>query len=231
MRHRGVFITGTDTGCGKTEISLGLMAALQARGLRVAGMKPVASGSERTALGRRNEDASRLQVQAGLDLPYDWVNPYSFEPPIAPHLAAEEAGISIDLARIEQAFGELSATSDVVVVEGVGGWLVPLGPTISVADLPRRLGLPAVLVVGLRLGCLNHALLSAQSILASGVELRGWIANQVDPEMDRVEENVRTLRQRLPAPLLGRLGYCWPRPSLEALAGCWRGSIGEGLLG
>lgn len=231
MKYRGIFVTGTDTGCGKTEISLGLMAALQAQGQRVAGMKPVASGSDWTSAGLRNEDALRLQAQTGFETPYDLVNPYAFAPPIAPHLAAEEAGVSIDLDRITQAFQGLAAAADRVVVEGVGGWRVPLGPGISVADLPLRLDLPVVLVVGLRLGCLNHALLTAESILASGARLLGWVANQVDPEMERVEANVQSLVHRLPSPLLAQFGYCPPRPTLAALQGGFGGLDLAGMLG
>ena len=230
MKYRGIFVTGTDTGCGKTEISLGLMAALQAQGYRVAGMKPVASGSDWTSAGLRNEDALRLQAQAGFETPYDRVNPYAFAPPIAPHLAAEEAGVAIDLDRIALAFQVLAAAADRVVVEGVGGWRVPLGPGTSVADLPLRLNLPVVLVVGLRLGCLNHALLTAEGILASGARLLGWVANQVDPEMERVEANVKSLVDRLPAPLLAQIGYCRPRPTLAALNGGFGGLDLAGIL-
>ncbi len=218
MSARGLFVTGTDTGCGKTEISLGLMAALQGRGLRVLGMKPVASGSEPTPDGLRNEDALRLRAQGSVEVPYHWVNPYAFAPPIAPHLAAEETGITIEPDPVRQAYHRLAAAADWVVVEGVGGWLVPLGREGSVADLPRWLGLPVLLVVGLRLGCLNHALLSAESILASGAPLIGWVANQVDPEMAQVEANVRSLVERIPAPLLGQLGYCPLRSRSEIVA-------------
>lgn len=215
---RGLFVTGTDTGCGKTEISLGLMAALQARGRRVLGMKPVASGSEPTPEGLRNEDALRLLAQGSQPVPYPWVNPYAFAPPIAPHLAAAEAGVSIEPDSIRRAYQRLAGAADWVVVEGVGGWRVPLGPRDSVADLPRWLGLPVVLVVGLRLGCLNHALLSAESILASGAGFIGWVANLVDPEMARVETNVRSLVERLPAPLLGRVDFSAPRPDPAEVA-------------
>lgn len=218
-RHgRGLFVTGTDTGCGKTELSLGLMAALQAQGHRVLGMKPVASGSEPTPEGLRNEDALRLQAQGSISVPYDWVNPYAFAPPIAPHLAAEAVGVAIEQAPIRLAYEQLTAAADWVVVEGVGGWRVPLGPSSSVADLPRWLGLPVVLVVGLRLGCLNHALLSVDAILASGVPLLGWVANQVDPEMARVAANVQSLAERIPAPLVGQVAHTSPRPQTTAVA-------------
>lgn len=224
MRTKGLFVTGTDTGCGKTEIALGLMGALQAQGLRVAGMKPVASGSELTDSGWRNEDAVRLRARTSFDVPYDWVNPYAFEPPIAPHLAAEEAGVAIDLERIAALFGALADRADLVVVEGVGGWLVPLGPGSTVADLPLRLGVPVLLVVGLRLGCINHTLLTAEGIRASGARLLGWVANQVDPGMARVEANVRSLEDRLGVPLLGRLGHCHPSPTSAEGVQCFLGT-------
>lgn len=203
----GWFITGTDTGVGKTEIALALMAALQARGLRVAAMKPVASGCIATVQGLCNEDALRLQVQASIRLPYERVNPYAFAPPIAPHLAAAAAGISIDCAQIAGSYGVLSADADAVIVEGAGGWLAPLDDQITMADLAARLQLPVILVVGMRLGCLNHALLSAAAIAQSGQALAGWVANEMSPGMDSLADNVASLRQRLPAPLLGQIPY------------------------
>ena len=177
------FVTGTDTACGKTAVSLGLMWALQQRGLRALGMKPVASGSRVTAEGLRNDDALRLQAQGSWPLPYAAVNPYPFEPPIAPHIAAQQAGLEIELARLRRAYRELAAAADAVIVEGVGGWHVPLGPATAIADLVRELDLPVLLVVGLRLGCLNHALLSVESILGSAVPLAGWVATQVERDM------------------------------------------------
>lgn len=205
--NTGFFVTGTDTGCGKTEISLGLMAVLQARGLRVLGMKPVASGCTRGPDGLRNEDALRLLAQGSAPMPYPLVNPFAFEPPIAPHLAAAAAGIEIDLARIEHAYRALADACDRVIVEGVGGWRVPLGPAHSVADLPPLLGLPVILVVGLRLGCLSHALLTVESIRAAGVELAGWVANRIDPEMLMPDENLATLRDLIEAPYLGSVPW------------------------
>ena len=216
-RAPGLFVTGTDTGCGKTEVSLGLMQYLQDQGLRVLGMKPVASGSEASVNGLRNQDALRLQAQGSLDQPYERINPYAFEPPIAPHLAATRAGRPIELARIQAGYRGLAAAAERVIVEGVGGWRVPLGPGLDVAGLARALELPVVLVVGLRLGSLNHALLSAEAILAAHCTLAGWVANRVDPEMLLPEENLATLVARLPAPCLGQIP--WMRqPHPEAVA-------------
>jgi dethiobiotin synthetase len=201
--ERGFFITGTDTGCGKTEITLGLMHELQQQGESVLGMKPVASGAHPTAEGLRNEDALRIQNQCSRQIPYEWVNPFVYEPPIAPHLAAEKSRHPIDLLTVIEGFTHLRGMADRVLVEGVGGWSVPLDHESTVGDLARRLKLPVILVVGLRLGCINHALLSEACIRQSGARLLGWIANQVEPGMDAREGNLSTLRQRLSAPCLG----------------------------
>ena len=201
--HNGLFITGTDTGCGKTEITLGLMHALQQRGETVVGMKPVASGAQPTAEGLRNEDALRIQRQGSREIPYAQINPFVYEPPVAPHLAAEASGLPIDPQVVREGFEVLSGQADRVVVEGVGGWLVPLGSTLTLADLAVRLQLPVILVVGLRLGCINHALLSAAGIRQSGARLLGWIGNQVEPAMAAREGNLRTLREMIAAPCLG----------------------------
>ncbi|MCU0836727.1 MAG: dethiobiotin synthase [Chromatiaceae bacterium] len=199
----GIFVTGTDTNCGKTEVSLGLMLALQRRGLQVLGMKPVASGCELSPSGLRNEDARRLLAQGSTRAAYELVNPYALAPPIAPHIAAGQAGVTIGLERIRAAYQQLAVQADWVVVEGVGGWRVPLGPSLSVSDLPPALGLPVVLVVGLKLGCLNHALLTAESIRARGCPFAGWVANQIDPQMLVRQENLATLAALIDAPCLG----------------------------
>lgn len=204
---KSFFITGTDTGVGKTEIALVLMAALQARGLRVAGMKPVAAGCIETDEGLRNDDAVRLQQQSSLPPTYEMVNPYAFAPAIAPHLAAVEAGVAIDLKHIKYCYAALSAQADAVIVEGAGGLLVPLSEHITLADLVKALDLPVVLVVGMRLGCLNHALLTAEAIMHRGLRFAGWVANESEPEMTCLAENVLTLTHQLPAPFLGRLPY------------------------
>jgi dethiobiotin synthetase len=215
--HSGVFVTGTDTGVGKTEISLGLMAALQQRGLSVLGMKPVASDGRVGEHGLRCEDAVRLRDQGSVTAPYESVNPYAFEPPIAPHIAAGEAGVEVELSRIREAYRELSEQADWVVVEGVGGWLVPLGPSLAVCDLPRALDIPVVLVIGLRLGCLNHSLLTVEAIRSHGLRLAGWVANLMDPEMLARDRNIATLAALIDAPCLGVVAWLQqPRPELVA---------------
>jgi dethiobiotin synthetase len=204
---KGYFVTGTDTEVGKTWCTAGLMAKLQQQGHSVVGMKPVASGCRETAEGLRNEDALLLQQQASSQLDYALINPYSFSPAIAPHVAAEQAGQKIKLGKILEHYLLLKEQADYVVVEGVGGWLVPLNDEESVADLAVALKLPVILVVGLRLGCINHALLTAESIRASGCVLAGWIANTIDPKMDEVQRSIDTIAQRIDAPLIGTVPY------------------------
>ncbi len=201
------FVTGTDTGVGKTLASCALLRAFAARGLRAVGMKPVAAGCEALAGDMLCDDVERLRAAGNVEAPGELVNPYAFLPPVAPHLAAAQSGVEISLGVIAAACGRLGALAEVVIVEGAGGWRVPLNPREDTADLAQRLGLPVILVVGMRLGCLNHALLSAQSIAASGLPLAGWIANRIDPAMPLFDENVQALRERLPAPLLGVLPY------------------------
>lgn len=204
---RGFFITGTDTEIGKTWTTLALMAALQARGARVIGMKPVACGCKVTAEGLRNDDALKLQAQSSRQPGYALINPYSFEPPIAPHIAAENIGVQIDLDRIAGVYKILEQQADYVMVEGIGGWRVPISRTSSLVDIVRRLQLSVILVIGLRLGCINHALLSTEMIIADGVRLAGWIANKVDPDYAGVDKTVETLASRISAPLLATLPY------------------------
>jgi dethiobiotin synthetase len=214
---RGYFVTGTDTGIGKTRVSAGLLKAMSKAGMKCAGMKPVASGAVMTAEGLRNEDALALLAAASVKKPYAVVNPYCFAPPVAPHLAAREAQVEIGLEPIRAAYSELCLGADAVVVEGVGGWQVPLSETLELPDLVRELELPVLLVVGMRLGCLNHALLTARAIRADGLELAGWIANAVDPDLLRPEANLAALSSALDAPLLGQLPHA-PKPSPEDTA-------------
>jgi dethiobiotin synthetase len=197
MSARGFFVTGTDTGVGKTLIACALVRALAASGARVAVMKPVASGAERTGSGLRNADAVALLACASVDLTYEEVNPFCYEPAVSPHIAAEAAGKLVDFGRIAEVHASLAARSDWVVVEGAGGWLAPLGAGISMADLARVLDLPALLVVGVRLGCLNHAQLTRRAIRADGAVFAGWVASVLDPHMERLEENLATLGERL----------------------------------
>nr|VFK19047.1 MAG: dethiobiotin synthetase [Candidatus Kentron sp. LPFa]VFK34074.1 MAG: dethiobiotin synthetase [Candidatus Kentron sp. LPFa] len=207
MPSRNLFIIGTDTAIGKTRISLGIMAAFQAAGLSTVGMKPVASGCRATDAGLRNEDAEQLLRQSSVPVPYDLVNPFAFAPAIAPHIAAIEAGRAISLARIASCYHALTGLAECCVVEGVGGWLVPLTPTEGVPDLVKLLGLPVVLVVGIRLGCINHALLSVESIRRGGHRLLGWVANHSEPEMERSDENILTLKERIDAPLIAEIPW------------------------
>lgn len=199
MRARAFFVTGTDTGVGKTLIAAALTRALVARGLRVAVMKPIASGSDPTPQGPRNADALTLLAAANVPVPYEVVNPYCFLPPISPHIAAREAGVAIDLGLLRSRFDTLAATADWVVVEGAGGWLAPVSETATMADVAATLALPVLLVVGLRLGCLNHALLTRESLAARGGTFAGWVANAIDPQFERAAENLAMLTARLGA--------------------------------
>ena len=199
---RGVFVTGTDTGVGKTLVACALIHALAARGARVVPMKPIAAG----ASGEMNEDTAALIRAAGRGDPRD-VTPLLLREPMAPHIAAAREGKSLSLAPVMAAFRRLETQGDFVVVEGVGGFKVPLAEGLDTVDLAGALALPVVLVVGLRLGCLNHALLTADAIAAAGLGLAGWIANAIDPHMPVADENVAALRARLQAPLVGRLPF------------------------
>jgi dethiobiotin synthetase len=213
----GVFVTGTDTGVGKTLISCALLHAYASAGYSAIGMKPVAAGARVEHGVLVNEDVTALVAASNVSAPAELVNPYCFEPPIAPHIAAMQAGVAIDIERIVSAYANLAARADRVVVEGAGGFRVPLGPACDTADLAGRLGLPVVLVVGMRLGCLNHALLTADAVRAAGVPLAGWVANHIDPDMTHAAENVESLLERLDAPLVARIPYT-PRPVVTDVA-------------
>lgn len=210
MHAQGFYVTGTDTGIGKTVASTALLHALRARVLRAVGMKPLASGCERTPQGWRNDDALALQAASDPQPAYADLNPYALPLPLAPELAAREAGVTVELAPILEAYARLQAQADVVVVEGVGGWAAPLSDMLDQADLVRMLDLPVVLVVGLRLGCLNHACLTARAIAADGCRLAGWIGNAVDPGMDRRDDHLALLQARIPAPRWGWLPHLEP---------------------
>ena len=202
-----LFVTGTDTGVGKTRMAAALCLAFVAAGRRVAGMKPVASGCVATPEGLRNDDALALRAAMNVRASYADVNPFAYEPAIAPHIAAAEAGQPVDVDVLDRSYERLALQSDVTVVEGAGGWLAPLDDTHTFADLAVRWQLDVVLVVGLRLGCLNHALLSVESIQRHGLKLAGWIGNSVDAEFPRRDANVETLRARIAAPCLGVFPY------------------------
>jgi len=219
-----LFVTGTDTGVGKTRIAAALCRAFAARGLRVAAMKPVASGCSATAAGLRNADALALQAAMTVRASYADVNPYAFEPPIAPHLAAHEAGTRIDFEVLDRAYERLCLQSEVLIVEGAGGWRVPLDAERDFADLAARWDLRVVVVVALRLGCLNHALLTIEAIERRALPVYGWVANGLDPGFERAADNVAALRSRIAAPCIGVLGYA-PDDDAEAVAR----TLGAGL--
>jgi dethiobiotin synthetase len=204
MSARGIFITGTDTGVGKTVIACALVRALRSEGARVAVMKPVASGAFRTPEGMRNTDALALMEAAGPGSPhsYEDVNPYCFEPAISPHIAAKEAGIEVDTSMIRQKYEQLAVGVDWVVVEGAGGWFAPINEHQTMADLDWALSVPALLVVGLKLGCLNHAQLTRLGVESHGVRLAGWVVSGIDRHMTRIEANLETLERLLGEPPL-----------------------------
>ena len=200
------FVTGTDTDVGKTTIAAGLLRAARLAGLSTAAVKPVASGCEAGADGLRNSDALALLAECSLPLSYAAVNPFAFAPAIAPHLAAREAGVELKVEALAVAVqAVLAQRADFTLVEGAGGWRVPLGEQATLADLPVALDLPVILVVGVRLGCINHALLTAEAIARDGLRLAGWVANVLDPQTSRLDDNLRTLSERLAAPCLGRV--------------------------
>lgn len=200
------FITGTDTDVGKTTIAAGLLYAARENGLSTVAGKPVASGCEITPQGLRNADALALMAESSVTLTYDEVNPVAFEPPIAPHIAAREAGQVVNVQTLLAPMRHvLAQQADFTLIEGAGGWRVPLSGQDSLSDLAQALDLPVILVVGVRLGCISHALLTAEAIARDGLQLAGWVANIIGPKTARLEENLATLAERLPAPCLGRV--------------------------
>lgn len=205
---RGVFVTGTDTGVGKTLFAAALLFKMTESGISAAAAKPVSAGCRREAAGLVNADAALLARLAPLPRPIAVVNPFAFEPAIAPHIAAGEAGVELDASRLAHACREAGAGAEFLVVEGAGGWRVPLTGSGTMAQVAAMLELPVLLVVGMRLGCLSHALLTAEAIRHDGLTLAGWIANVQDPAMPRLEANIATLAERLEAPLLARLPAC-----------------------
>ena len=209
------FLTGTDTEVGKTYAACALLRAAQARGQTALGMKPVAAGLDERG---RNEDIEQLIAASSFSAERRLVNQYAFKAAIAPHLAAEDENIDIDFAKISAALAELRTLAEFIVVEGVGGFVVPLGQSTNSADLAVSLGLPVILVVGLRLGCLNHALLTVEAIEHRGLKLAGWIANRIDPNMGRWQDNLTALRQRVAAPLLGTLPHQLEAAAVNALS-------------
>jgi dethiobiotin synthetase len=217
MTTKGFFVTGTDTGVGKTLISCALLHAFAVRGLRVVGMKPVAAGAQWVNGAWHNDDVEQLIAASNVDAPREAVNPYCFERPISPHIAASMNNNSIKIRQLRHDYQRLSALADVVIVEGVGGFAVPLNDHETSADLAQQLGLPVLLVVGMRLGCLSHALLTAEVVRARGLTLAGWVANHIEAQMTQADANVATLTTKLDAPLLGRIAFT-DHPDAAAIA-------------
>ena len=204
---KAYFIAGTDTGVGKTLVACALLRAFAGRGGKAVGMKPVAAGCVETLAGLCCEDVENLRAAGNVVASREWVIPYALASAVAPHIAAEQAGVEVSLEQIDRCFRRLREMADVTVVEGVGGFVVPLNARQDAADMAEMLGLPVILVVGMRLGCINHALLTAQAIRHKGLHLAAWVANRVDPGMSAFDENLRALETRLAAPLLGVIPY------------------------
>lgn len=213
------FVTGTDTGIGKTTVAAALLAQARSQGLSTLGLKPVAAGCEQTEAGWRNDDALQLQAQSSLAVRYEEINPVTLPEPWSPHLAAEAAGKRLTIRQLSgYVRASLSHRAQLTLVEGAGGWRVPVSDREFLSALPKELGLPVILVVGVRLGCLNHALLTAEAIVRDGLRLAGWVANQVDPQMLALEGNLQSLRRWLPAPCLGVLPWQVAGATAEQLA-------------
>lgn len=216
---KAYFVTGTDTGVGKTTVTCALLAAASAQGLTTLALKPVASGCDETPEGLRNSDALALQAVMTVPLSYPEINPVALPAALSPHLAAAAAGRRLTLAQIAGfCRGGMMHRADLKLVEGAGGWRVPISDRELMSGLPKQLGIPVILVVGMRLGCINHAVLTAEAILKDGVRLAGWVANVVDPDMEALEGNLQTLRSMLPAPCLGVLPWAPGKVAAELAA-------------
>lgn len=208
MAKRTFFVTGTDTNVGKTVVSAGLLAAAHQRGLSTLALKPVAAGCEQTAAGLRNSDALLLQQAASIKLSYEQINPVAFAEPIAPHIAAQQEGRRLEADRIAaMCRGAMMQPADFMLIEGAGGWRVPLNNRQTLADVAKLLRTPVILVVGMKLGCINHTLLTVEAIVKDGLKLAGWVANQTEPKMSYYSDNIATLKSMLSAPLLAEIPY------------------------
>jgi dethiobiotin synthetase len=204
---KGIFITGTDTGIGKTRFTLALMKALKNQGHKVLGMKPLASGATFKRGKLINEDAELIMQHGSKPMDYELINPAVFELAVAPHIAASKKNEKIDLNQIIDCYSQLASNSEVVIVEGAGGWRVPLSDELSLVDLVRSLELPIIMVVGFKLGCINHALLTAEAIRADGLILKGWVSNRLDKDYLLAEETIETLNRDLACPHIADLPY------------------------
>lgn len=225
VKPRTYFVTGTDTGVGKSLVSAAILCAAQRHGLTTVGLKPVAAGGEETPAGLRNDDALLLQKYTSLPLLYDQINPVSLRLAVAPHIAAEQEGKRLDVSRLEGICrAAMMQRAGLTLIEGAGGWRVPLNPRHFLSDLALALNVPVILVVGIRLGCINHALLTAQAIHNDGARLAGWVANVVDSEMAFMEENIAAIESRIGAPCIARIPHQgnvtgWVEDVIESIAG------------
>ena len=227
---RGLFVAGTDTGVGKTFVATRLIHALVAAGFRVAAMKPVAAGATRTPDGWRNDDALALAAAANVAADYATVNPYCLAAAVSPHIAAAEAGVHIETGPIVAGLRTLSVQADFVVVEGAGGWLAPISERQSMADVAQALRLPVLLVVGLKLGCLSHAALTAAAIRAGGGRLAGWVGNAIDPHFERVTENLASLERLLAMPPAAVMPYADRAERVAAISPAAARSLAQSAL-
>ena len=217
MEKSHFFITGTDTDVGKTLVSTALLHLARQKGLETAALKPVSAGCDHSEEGLRNSDALALQQTMTAKLRYEEVNPIALEPAIAPHIAAAQVGKAMDVDALSRWCQSILKTSyPFVLMEGAGGWRVPLNPKETLADLANSLNLKIILVVGMRLGCLNHALLTAEAIARDGLHLAGWVANQLDDDMLVVEENLATLAHRFHAPCIGHIPFLHKPCAIDA---------------
>jgi dethiobiotin synthetase len=206
--HKSYFVTGTNTGVGKTYVGIGILAAAAKKGLSTAGFKPVAAGCDLTADGLKNDDALKLLSQSSLPLSYEQVNPIALKPAIAPHIAAGEMGQRLSVDRLAGFYrGLMTNKPDFCIVEGAGGWRVPINNQETFSDLPKLIKLPVILVVGIELGCINHTILTVEAIHKDGLVLTGWVANQIAPSMDRYRENISTLQHWIESPMIGEIAY------------------------
>ena len=207
MTAKGFFIAGTDTGIGKTCVTVALMEEFKKQGYKVAGMKPIASGADKKNDCLRNEDAELIQQACSESIDYELINPVVFELPVSPHIAAKQMNQAIDLEEIEGCYQQLASNNDLVIVEGVGGWRVPISNEQSMADLAKNLGLPVILVVGFRLGCISHAILTADAIRTDGLNLFGWVSNRLEEDYLLPEESLETLKKNIDSPYLADLPF------------------------
>ncbi|MGB1799503.1 MAG: dethiobiotin synthase [Gammaproteobacteria bacterium] len=207
MMAKGFFIAGTDTGIGKTCVTVVLMQEFKKQGYKVAGMKPIASGADKKNGSLRNEDAELIQQACSEPIDYELINPVVFELPVSPHIAAKQMQQTIDLTEVADCYQQLASNNDLVIVEGVGGWRVPISDEQSMADLAKKLDLPVILVVGFRLGCINHAILTAEAIKTDGLSLFGWISNRLEEDYLLAEESLETLKKTIKSPYLANLPF------------------------